>query len=196
MSKKMPSKLISNTKRVMIKKTNASKLNQANYEYAWRTKADHHASKIPPYRFSVDWTVFYWKVLPNNKYLVRRIGINRTQVIQQKRLLQFTSHQTIPDTKITPREWTPNPEVIIKHDDLYDRAWECDYEMSIFDSDYNKLVTPIHPTSQYDLRKQLMEWVPLQEPYNRVPWKFSPRQTDLVKERIRISTSSVMWIRE
>ena len=30
----------------------------------------------------------------------------------------------------------------IKHDDLYARAWECEYEKPIFDSDYNDAATP------------------------------------------------------
>ena len=54
---------------------------------------------------------------------------------------QFTPRQPIPEIPITPREWQPDPEVIIKLDDLYARAWGCDYEMPIFDSDYNNLVT-------------------------------------------------------
>ena len=34
---------------------------------------------------------------------------------------------------------------IIKHDDLYARAWEYEKENPIFDSDYNNLVTPNWP---------------------------------------------------
>ena len=58
------------------------------------------------------------------------------------RLCQFTTCQPIPDTPITPSEWQPDPEVIIKHDDLYARAWECEYDKPIFDSDYINLATP------------------------------------------------------
>ena len=45
----------------------------------------------------------------------------------------------IKDTPVTPREWQPDPEVIIKHDDLYARAWECEYDKPIFDSDCDNL---------------------------------------------------------
>ena len=58
------------------------------------------------------------------------------------RLRQFTPRQPIPDIPITPREWKADPEVVIKHDDLYARAWECEYDEPIFDSDYNNLATP------------------------------------------------------
>ena len=46
---------------------------------------------------------------------------------------------------ITPREWQPDPEVVITHDDLYARAWECENDEPIFDSDYNILATPSPP---------------------------------------------------
>ena len=55
------------------------------------------------------------------------------------RLRQFTPRQPIR------REWQPDPEVVIKHDDLYARAWECEYDEPKFDSDYNNLETPGSP---------------------------------------------------
>ena len=73
------------------------------------------------------------------------------------RLRQFTPRQPIPHTEITPHEWKPDPEVIIKPGGLFARAWDCDYEKSILDSDYTSLVTPIHPKTQYDLNDQLMK---------------------------------------
>ena len=61
------------------------------------------------------------------------------------RLRHFTPRQPIPDIQITPREWQPDPEVVIKPDDLYARSWECGYEKRIFDSDYNNPVAPNSP---------------------------------------------------
>ena len=66
-------------------------------------------------------------------------------MLYRKKLCQFTSHQHIPDIQITPREWKPDPEVTITHDDLYARSWACYYEKSIFDSDYINLVLPYPP---------------------------------------------------
>ena len=40
------------------------------------------------------------------------------------RLRVLTPRQPIPDVQATSHEWKPDPEVIIKHDDLYARAWE------------------------------------------------------------------------
>ena len=127
------------------KKANAPKLKQSDYVYILQPKADHQGSKIP-------FTDFRWigpyiieKVLPNNNYVVCKIGTNKTQVLHRMRLRQFTPHQPIPDTSVTPREWQSDPEVIIKHDDLYARAWECENDKPIFDSDCDNLVSPNSP---------------------------------------------------
>ena len=145
MSEEMPCMLISKTKRIMMKKTNASKLKQSDYVYILQPKADHQGIKIP-------FTVFRWigpynieKVLPNNNYLVRKVGTNKAQILHRMRVRQFTPRQPIPDTLVTPREWQPDPEVIDKHDDLYARAWECEYDKPIFDSDRDIMVTPNSP---------------------------------------------------
>ena len=61
------------------------------------------------------------------------------------RLRQFTPHQPITDLPITPREWHPDPEITIKHDDLYARAWQCEYDKPIFDSDRDNMVIPHSP---------------------------------------------------
>ena len=74
-----------------------------------------------------------------------KIGTNKTQIMHRMRLRQFTPRQPIPDVQTTPREWQPHPEVIIKHDDLYARAWGCEYDKTIFESDDKDLVTPNSP---------------------------------------------------
>ena len=104
------------------KKANASKLKQADYVFILQPKADHQGKEIPFTKFR--WTGPYnvEKVLPNNNYLVRKAGTNKTQVLHRRRLRQFTPRQPIPDKPIRPREWQPDPEVVIKHDDLCARA--------------------------------------------------------------------------
>ena len=119
------------------KKANASKLKEADYVYGLQPKAGHHDSKIP-------FTEFQWigpyiaeKVLPNNNYLVRKIGTNKTQVLHRMRMRQFTSHEPAADIRIKPQEYKPDPEVSLNDDDLYARAWEYDYEQPIFDAENN-----------------------------------------------------------
>ena len=66
-------------------------------------------------------------------------------MLHRMRLRSTTPLQSVPYIQITPTEWKPDPEVIIKHDDFYARAWECEYESSTFDSDCNNPVTPNSP---------------------------------------------------
>ena len=77
--------------------------------------------------------------------MIRKIGTNKTQILHRMRLRHFTPRQPITDIPITPRKWQPDPEVVIKHDDLFARAWECKYDEPIFDSDYNKMATASPP---------------------------------------------------
>ena len=92
------------------------------------------------------------KVLPNKNNLVRKIGTNKTQVLHRMRLRQFTPRQPIPDIQVTPRGWRQDTEVLLEHDDLYARAWECEYDKPIFDSDYNNLLAP--NSSEVTLRSE------------------------------------------
>ena len=50
----------------------------------------------------------------------------------------FTPRQPIPDVQPTSQKWILDPEVIVKHDDLYARAWESEYEVPIFDNGRNE----------------------------------------------------------
>ena len=91
------------------------------------------------------------------------------------RLRQFTHRQAIPDLPVTPREWQPDPEVIIKHDDLYARAWECEYDKPIFDSDCDNMVIP-NPPEVKVRPEEAADEIRIQEPYRRSPQRFSPTQ--------------------
>ena len=82
------------------------------------------------------------KELPSN-YLVRKIGTSKTQVPHRTRMSLFTSRQPPANLRITPQEYKPDPDVSRKHDDLYARAWECDYEQPIFDAE-NDNATPLN----------------------------------------------------
>ena len=76
---------------------------------------------------------------------MRKIGTNKTHTLHRMRLEQFTPRQPLSNIPVTQREWQPDPEVVITHDDLYARPWECEYDEPIFDSDYNNLAPPGPP---------------------------------------------------
>ena len=58
---------------------------------------------------------------------------------------QFTPCQSPAHIRITPQVYKPDPDVSLKHNDLYARAWECDYEQPIFDAE-NYNATPPNST--------------------------------------------------
>ena len=84
-------------------------------------------------------------MLPNNNYLVRKIGTNKTQVLHCLRMPQFTPQQPLLDIRITSQEWKSDPDVSIKHDDLYARAWECECERPIFEASIDDPTPPNSP---------------------------------------------------
>ena len=72
------------------KKANASNLKKAEHVYVLQPKVCFTA-------------YFFEKVLPNNNYLVSKIGTNKTQVLQRMRMRQFTPRQPPADIRITPQ---------------------------------------------------------------------------------------------
>ena len=177
------------------RKANASKLKKADYVFKLQPKAEHQGSKIP-------FTDFRWigpyiieKVLPNNNYLVRKIGTNKTQILHLMKLRQFTPRQSLSDIPVTQRDWQPDPEVVITHDDLYARAWECENDEPIFDSDHSNVAVPSPPeiTVRSEQTADEMRNTPGIIPANS-PEKFL-NQTDRMTEETWIATYSLMRIR-
>ena len=117
------------------KKANASKFKEADYVYILQPKADHLGSKIAFTEFRWIGPYIIEKVLPNNNYLVRKIGTNKTQVLHRMRMRKFTPRQPPADIPIKPQEYKSDPEMSLNHEDLYARAWEYDFEKPIFDAE-------------------------------------------------------------
>ena len=124
------------------KKAKASKLKEADYVYILQPKADHQGSKIPFTEFRWVGPYIVEKALPNNNYLVRKIGTNKTQLLHRMRMRQFTPRQPPADIIVKPQEYKSDPEVSLYHDDLYARAWEYDFEQPIFDAENDNAVPP------------------------------------------------------
>ena len=124
------------------KMANASKLKEADYVYILQPKADHQGSKTPFTEFRWMGPYIVEKVLPNNNYLVRKIGTEKTQVLHRMRMRRFTLRQPSADIRVNSHEYKPDPEVSINHDDLYARAWEHHYEQPIFDDGNNGAKQP------------------------------------------------------
>ena len=113
------------------KKTNASKLREQQNVYNLQLKADYQGSKITFIDFRWIGHYIVENALRNNNFLVRKLGTNKIQVLHCMRLRLFTPRQPILTVPKTSQDWKPDPKVIIKHDDLYARAWESDYKTPI-----------------------------------------------------------------
>ena len=141
-------KLTSKTELNTTKRPTLQSSKEADLVYVLQPKADHQGSKILFHGILVDWWIGLYNIesfLPINLYLVRKIGTNKMQVLQRMRMRQFTPRQPIPDIRITPQDWTTDPEVSLKYDDLYARAWECEYEKPNFDAESANATPPISP---------------------------------------------------
>ena len=87
------------------KKANTSKLKEQQYVYVLQPKADHQGSKIPLTEIRWIGPYIVEKALPNDNYLVRKLGTNKAQVLYRMRLRLFTPRQPIPDVQTTSHEW-------------------------------------------------------------------------------------------
>ena len=105
-------------------------------------KADHQGSKFTFTEFRWIGPYIIEKMLPNNIYLVRKIGTNKTQVLHRMRMRQFTPRQPPADITVKPQDYKSDPEVSLHHDDLYARAWEYDFEQPFFDAENDKAAPP------------------------------------------------------
>ena len=80
----------------------------------------------------------------NHICLVRKVGTIKAEMLHNIRLRQFAPSQRQPHVNITPQERKSEPEMSIKHDAVYARAWESDYERPFFDADCNN-TAPLDP---------------------------------------------------
>ena len=110
--------------------------------FVLQPKADHQGNKLLFTEARCIEPYYIEKFSPNKKHLVGETGTEKTQVLYRMRLLQFTSRQPVPDVQLTPPEKKPDLAITIIDDDLYARAWECEYEKPIFDIDHDNSPIP------------------------------------------------------
>ena len=124
------------------KKANASKLKEADYVYVLQPKADHQGSTIPFTEFRWSGPYIIEKILPDNNYLVRKIGTNKTQVLHRMRMRRFRPLQPPANIRVKSHEYKPDPEVSLNHDGLYAMVWEYNYEQPVLDAENDNAAPP------------------------------------------------------
>ena len=73
-------------------------------------------------------------MLPNNNYIVRKLGTNKTQILHRIRLRKFTPTQTLSDIIVSQTDWERDEEIVVPQDDLYAITWETNFGDPPFES--------------------------------------------------------------
>ena len=142
------------------RKAKAALLETTDYSYILNQKADTQATKIPcreirwcgPYKVE--------KVLPNNNYIVRRLGTNKTQLLHRIRLRKFTPQAPLADIFVRETDWQKGDQMPIANDDLYAQSWNTNFGSNPFDDS----------PSDYSQNTEDTEYIPIQTPEHNRPF--------------------------
>ena len=141
------------------RKAKASPLETTDYCYILNPKADTQATKKPFREFRWQGPYKVEKVLPNNNFIVRRLGTNKTQLLHRIRLKKFTSQAPLADIFVRESDWQKDDQIPVTHDDLYAQSWNTNFGPDPFEEsppDYTQVTDDI-------------EYVPVEVPENNHP---------------------------
>ena len=135
------------------RKAKAAPLTSGDYCFILNPKADTQATKIPFREFRWVGPYKVEKVLPNNNYIVRRVGTNKTQILHRIRLRIYIPQAPLADNFVKETDWQKE-DTVIAQDDLYAHTWDTYFGSSPFDSE--------HETN--DQQEDIVEYEPASQP--------------------------------
>ena len=141
------------------RKAKAAPLETTDYCYILNPKADTQAAKIPFREFRWCGPYKVEKVLPNNNYIVRRLGTNKTQLLHRIRLRKFTPQAPLADTFVRETDWQKDDQMPITNDDLYAQSWNTNFGSNPFDDGPSERLQNTEDT----------EYIPIQLPDDNHP---------------------------
>ena len=150
------------------RKAEAAPLETTDYCYILNPKADTQATKIPFREFR--WCGLYKveKVLPNNNYIVGRLGTNKTQLLHRIRLRKFTPQAPLADIFVRETDWQKDDQMPIANDDLYAQSWNTNFGSNPFEDG----------CSEFTQDTEDAEYTPIQIPNeNHPPFPGSPKNS-------------------
>ena len=109
------------------RKAKAAPLEQGDFCFILQTLADHQGSKISFREFQWIGPYVIEKVLPNEKYIVRKLNSNKTQILHRIRLRKYTPNTPLQDFR-PEGNFQADDEIIIPQDDLYSISWETNFD--------------------------------------------------------------------
>ena len=117
------------------RKAKAAPLTITDYCYILNPNADIQATKIPFREFRWIGPYKIEKVLPNNNYIVRTLGTNKTQLLHRIRLRKFTPSAPLANNFVRETDWQKDDNIIVTHDDLYAHTWDTNFGTDPFDTE-------------------------------------------------------------
>ena len=124
------------------RKAKAAPLRNNDYCFVLQPKADHQGSKFPFRDYSWVGPFVVQKVLPNEKYIVRRINTNKTQILHRIRLKKFVPDQPLEDN-FREQRLQPDEEIVIPQNDLYIITWETDFAEQLITRGHDPIPTSL-----------------------------------------------------
>ena len=73
------------------------------------------------------------KVLPNNNFIVRRLGTNKTQKLHRIRLRKFTPQAPLADIFVREKHWRKDDHTLREYDDIYAQSWKTNFGPNPFE---------------------------------------------------------------
>ena len=141
------------------RKAKAAPLETTDYCYILNPKADTQATKIPFREFRWCGPYKVEKVLPNNNYIVRRLGTNKTQLLHRIRLRKFIPQAPLADIFVRETDWQKDDQMPIANDDLYAQSWNTNFGSNPFEDG----------PSEYSEDTEETEYTPIQIPNDNRP---------------------------
>ena len=166
------------------RKAKASPLETTEYCYALNPKADTQATKIPFREFRWQSPYKVEKVLPNNNYIVRRLGTNKTQLLHRIRLRKFTPQAPLADIFVQETDWQKDDQPPIAQGDLYAQSWNTNFGPNPFEDNPQSIHKIQKILNTYHLQHPKMTTLPpakFQKIVGGAQWNRPPNQTKTMK---------------
>ena len=140
------------------KKASAHPLAANDYCYALHPQANNQGSKLPFREYLWTGPFVVVKTLPNNNYLVRKLQTNKTQILHRIRLKPCPTKNRLPDIQVQTKDFQPDDEVEILHDDLYALAWQSGFEHFVMTHNHDSNnESAINPTDSHDVLENITQ---------------------------------------
>ena len=96
-------------------------------------KSRHQESKLPFCEFRWIGPYLVENVLPNKNYIVRKLKIDKTQILHRIRLRKY-NHGKSPGDNYLEAQWKLDDNIVVPQDDLYTHACEAEFGGHLFDN--------------------------------------------------------------